>query len=69
MAFTYNKDLIMEILVHFQNTTPDQLRKEFDLALERIKKLGERHWPPQTKDENFVSLYRALIEPVGPSYQ
>jgi hypothetical protein len=32
----------------------------FKAARERIKKSGIRHWPPETDDEELVSLYPAV---------
>ena len=38
----------------------DEIKEEVDAARERIKLLGTTHWPPETDDENLVSLYEAL---------
>jgi len=35
----------------------DEIREEVDAARERIKQLGTIHCPPETEDENLVSLY------------
>jgi hypothetical protein len=35
----------------------EEIREEVEAARERIKQLGTIHCPPETDDENLVSLY------------
>lgn len=46
-------------------TPHPKVKRAVEQARERIRKSGARHWPPETDDENLVSLYDA-VGPYGP---
>ena len=45
------------LLARVMYAPQDEIRQEVDAARERIKQLGTIHCPPETDDENLVSLY------------
>jgi len=47
-------------LGHILYTPEAEIRKDVEAARARIRKKGSRDWPPQTSDENLVSLYEAI---------
>jgi hypothetical protein len=56
--------LMLSTLAYIIYTPEDQVRKSVKEANERIKASGTPfHWPPETEDENLVSLYKALQGP------
>jgi hypothetical protein len=40
----------------------DEVKEEVETARERIKQLGPLHCPPETDDENLVSLYDEIAD-------
>jgi hypothetical protein len=45
------------ILARVMYAPQDEIKEEVEAARERINQLGMIHYPPQTDDENLVSLY------------
>jgi hypothetical protein len=40
----------------------DEVKEEVEAARERIRQLGAIHCPPETEDENLVSLYDEIAD-------
>lgn len=65
MAFCVNEKLIIKTLDYILHTPEAEVRAAVEKARGRIINLGTRHWPPETDDENLVSLWGA-VGPDGP---
>ena len=55
-----NAPQMFNALGHILYTPEAEIRKDVEAARARIRKKGSRDWPPQTSDENLVSLYEAI---------
>lgn len=60
MAFVANEKLILDTLGFILHTPEAKVRKAVKEARARMIKSGARHWPPETLDENLVSLWDAV---------
>jgi hypothetical protein len=47
----------LSTLARIMYAPQDEVREEVEAARERIKQMGTIHCPPETDDENLVSLY------------
>jgi rubrerythrin len=65
MAFVVNEKLIFDTLRFILDTPEATVKKAVEDARARMVASGERRWPPQTFDENLVSLFDALAGSEG----
>jgi hypothetical protein len=49
-------------LARIRYSPQDEVKEEVEAARERIKQLGPIHCPPETGDENLVSLYDEIAD-------
>ncbi|HEY6181339.1 MAG TPA: hypothetical protein VIW67_03785 [Terriglobales bacterium] len=54
----------LSTLARIMYAPQDEVREEVEAARERITQLGTIHCPPETDDENLVSLYDQIAASV-----
>ena len=61
LALVVDEKKLLRTLSWILDTPLEQVKKSVAEARDRIKRSGMRHWPPETDDENLVSLYGAVM--------